>query len=235
MLDLAYQVRSSNPQKEDRIMTYNSLRFVVGAVFAFTLCSSDYASADQMDDFRSAAREAENNGGCSAIPWATDVNTCRSLSSKKDDTCRDYGCDKAAADSLKNNLIEKRKNLKDARDRKNQEAIPNLEDAIRSLDRKLADAKSEAGRRVRRCEDCLAARENVQRFFSTDEIGKKVKDTKPDEKTVKAGLVKDFEGYKNTLLNYYEKEFRRHISERQKVTAALDNCKEVSAMDWSER
>jgi chromosome segregation ATPase len=197
-------------------------RMVTGILFASGLWLSRDAAADKIDDFKDGA----SRKGCDAIPyrgfWGSrdERRVCEELSREKDNTCTAFSCEKREAEKALENYKEKKKNLDDAKSRKNEAAIPDLEAAVKKLDEELKTRKSEAEKRIRRCDDCIKAREAVQTQFA------KVKDM------VKNETDKDLQQYVRDLVSQFEAGAESHVKPLEEVKGARSNCDWVSRMSW---
>jgi hypothetical protein len=198
------------------IMSSISLRVVIPAVFAFMLCLPGNAAADKVDDFK----EAATKDGCEAIPYQSERNTCKDRSNNKDKICKDFSIDRADVKKDLETYKEKRKNLQDAKDRKDEQSVRSLEKTVKSLDEKLEGHKKLAKELIDQGYRCLEARELVQRSFS---------DAK---QMVTAETNQALQQYVPNLVRIYEDGRQRHIVPMQQTTTAIENCKWVSEISW---
>ncbi len=189
---------------------------VKGALLAlaFPLCLVGVAVADKLDDFK----EAASKSGCKAIPYSTDREKCEGLQTKKDAACKDFGCNRGEVEKLQERLKEKRQNLADAKSRNNEAAVPDLEKAIKALEEELKARKAEAQKRIERCEDCIEARVDVQKWFSA--VKSKVKDESDPA----------LKPYIDKLVGHFEQGAKDHEKPINDVKDALAGCKWVSSI-----
>jgi hypothetical protein len=198
------------------IISSISRRVFVVAVFAFMLCLSGNAAADKVDDFKDAVKEK----GCKAIPYQSERNTCKDRSNDKDLICQGFTCDKAEVVKDLETYKEKRKNLQDAKDRKDEQSARSLEETVKALEEKLEGHKRLAKERIENGLDCLEARERVQRSFS---------DAK---QMVQAETDSALQPYIPDLVRIYEIGKDEHIVPMQQTTMAIENCRWVSEIVW---
>ncbi len=191
---------------------------VLAIGFALTVCLSlpSRMAAGTEDDFR----EASGKGGCEAIPYETERDECKTLSQEQRKTCKEFSCNRSDVEKTLQRYKVKTQNLRDAKDRNNQEAAESLEEEVNKLEDKLKEYKETANETVHECYDCLEAREKVQRAFS-DASEKVSQETDPGAKQ-----------YVPKLLDIYKDGRDEHVVAMQQVTKAADNCKWVSEISW---
>jgi hypothetical protein len=180
------------------------------------LCLAGNAVADKLADFK----DAVNKEGCEAIPYQSERSTCKDRSSDKDKICQGFTCDKADVTKDIETYKEKSKNLREAKERKDEQAVSNLEGIVKSLEEKLEGYKKLAKERIENGYDCLETRERVQRSFS---------DAK---QMVQAETGPDLQPYIPDLVRKYETGRDQHIVPMQETTRSIDNCKWVSEISW---
>jgi septal ring factor EnvC (AmiA/AmiB activator) len=185
---------------------------ILGAALATPLlfCMVGVAAADKLEDFKEAAGKT----GCEAIPYSSERSECKSEQDKKNTACKDLGCERPKVEKLLETLKEKRQNLADAKSRNNQAAIPDLEKAIKELEDALKARKAEAQRRVDRCEDCIEAREKVQKVF----------------REVKGESDPALKPYVDQLVQHYDRGAQEHVKPLEEARAALANCEWVASI-----
>lgn len=191
-------------------------RFLVAGPVVIGVLWSGVLLADKLDDFK----EAASRTGCDAIPYSSDRSDCRSAQDDKDSRCRAFSCSRDEAERQLEKYKEKKKNLDEARARKNESAIRDLERAVKEIEDDLKERKYEADKRVDRAEACISAREKVQRVFSY--VRSKVKDERDDA----------LKPYAEKLASHYETEGERHARPIEEVKNARDNCRWVRSMSW---
>jgi hypothetical protein len=185
-------------------------------LFVSTVASA--ADKDKVDGFKTAA----GNAGCEAIPYQSERENCKDLQRSMKEICTNFSCDRDLAEKQIDKLKEKRKNLEDAKSRNNNSAIPDLERAIKELEDSLKELKYDAtAHRVSRCEDCISAREKIQRLFS--DVRTKVKGESGD---------KDLNSYVDNLVDKYDQGAKEHVQPIEDVKRALENCKWVRSMSY---
>lgn len=182
----------------------------------FVLFASSVADADKLDDFKDAA----SRSGCEAVPYSSERSDCKSRQSDKDALCRDFSCSRGDAEKLLEKYKDKKRSLEEARARKNESAVRDLENVVKEIDERLREQRSAAEGRIRRAEDCVSAREKVQRVFS--EVKSKVKDER--DPALKPFVEK--------LVSHYEDEAERHLKPIEEVKRARENCAWVYSMSW---
>lgn len=187
----------------------NRVRF-----WALGLCllATTTAHADKLSDFKEAAGKT----GCQAMPYNSERRSCEDAQRKKDELCKEFGCSRDKVEKQLEKLKEKRKNLEEAKSRKNEAAIPDLEKAVKELEESLKEAKETATERVRRCENCILARQAVQKVFAT------VKGM------VKGESDEALKPYIEKLVEHYDKGTAEHVKPLEEVKGALENCKWVA-------
>lgn len=186
------------------------------ALLVWSSASPNEAVAGKLEDFK----EAASKRGCEAVPYADERRECKDRSDEKEKYCTEFSCDKRGADKALETLKEKRESLENAKNRKDEQAIPNLERAIRELEDQLKERKYEAQRRITRCEECIRRRESVQDQF------KRVKNM------VKNETDKELQQYVSTLVDHYEQGEQEHVEPINQVKNALSNCTDVASMSW---
>lgn len=195
--------------------TRNSLLAFWGLVMAGVLWPS-MILADKLDDFK----EAASRTGCEAIPYSSDRSDCKSAQEKKDDRCRDFSCRRDEAERQLEKYKEKKKNLEEARERKNESAIRDLERAVKEIEDDLKDRKYDAGKRFDRAGACIDARLDVQKVFTY----------------VRGMVEREFDEalkpYKERLITHYRSEAERHEKPISEVRNAQENCNRVRSMSW---
>ena len=172
------------------------------------LWTSGHAHADKLDDFREAAGKT----GCEAIPYSSERSDCNEQQRRKNSTCRDFGCSRDQVEQLLEKLKEKRQSLADARSRKNESVVADLEATVAELEGDLRDRKAKAEQKINRCNDCITARERVQRVFS-DTIAK-----------VKGESDSALQEYIRILVEHFQNGAVEHVKPLDEVRAALSNC-----------
>jgi hypothetical protein len=80
--------------------------------------------------------------------------------------------------------------------------------------------RSEAERRIRRCDDCIKAREDVQRQFA------KILDM------VQRETDQDLQQYIRDLVSHFKEGAASHVRPLEEVKGARANCEWVSRMSW---
>lgn len=197
-------------------------RLVTGTLLVFMIWLSRDAAADKIDDFKDGA----SRKGCEAIPYrgswgsSDERKVCRDFSDVKDTSCRDFSCAKGEAEKTLEKYKEKKQNLEDAKNRKNEAAVRDLEEAVKKLDEELRNRRSEAETRIRRCGDCINARENVQKQFA------KVLDM------VQKETGADLQQYIRDLVAHFNAGAASHVKPLEDVKDARTNCEWVSRMSW---
>jgi len=192
------------------------LRFITGPAFVYALCFAAPALADKVDDFRTAASKS----GCDAIPYTSEWRDCGTRRDAKERSCKDFGCSRGEVEKLLERLKEKRQNLADAKSRNNEAAVPDLERAIATIEEDLKTRKDEAYRRIRTCDECIAARKAVQKLFA-------------DVKAMVQGEADPLlQPYIEKLVAHYDKGAAEHVKPLEEVVQALDNCKWVSSVSY---
>jgi hypothetical protein len=175
------------------------------------------ATADKVDDFK----EASGRTGCLAIPYESERRDCESTQRKmKEEICKDFSCPKAEVEKNLKRLKEKRESLADAKSRNNESAVPDLEREIRRLEDELKSAKSDAEKRVRRCEDCASARQDVQKIFA------KVRSM------VKGESDEALKPFVDRLVSHYERGTDAHVQPIEDAKRAAENCKWVASISF---
>ena len=197
-------------------MRASSHRLIIGIALAFALLPAGLARADKVDDFKQAAGKS----GCEAIPYSSEKGTCKGKQSHKDSVCKGFGCERPEAEKLLGKLKEKRKNLADAKSRNNQSAVPGLEHDINELLVRLEKLRSDAKQKIGVCENCIKAREEVQKVFGA---------VKSKVAAERDPVLKQ---YIDTLVAHYEKGAKEHEDPIKQVNAALTHCKWVSSMSF---
>jgi hypothetical protein len=185
-------------------------------------CKSPFkASATQecedpkVNDFK----EAASGTGCNAIPYEDERKMCADLGRRKDDSCRDFECDREGVDKDLKTLKEKRANLQKAKLHKSPEQVPKLESAIADLVQSLTKRKSEASGRIARGSDCVDRREDVQKHF---ERVKQLVENESDSK---------LRPYVTTLVTHYSEGAKEHVRPIEEVKRASKNCEWVGGID----
>lgn len=192
-------------------------RLIVGAIFVVATCLPGPVLADKLDDFKAAAGRSK----CQAIPYSSDRRDCENASTAKGIACTEIGCSKNDVEKLLEKYKEKKQNLLDAKNRKNDAAIPDLEKAVQKLDDALKEVKSRAKNTlVARCKECIAAREKVQTIFATV------------KSKVQGESDKALSPYVNVLVAHFEEGAREHIHPLNEVKTALTNCQFVADISW---
>ena len=206
-------------------MTTTSVRFMAVTVSAVAIwLVAGMASPDEKQDRLNRFKEAAINSGCEAIPYPDEMKRCRETQDDvKNNICKDYGCDRERAEKLIEKLNEKRQNLKDAKDRNNESAIPDLERTIKEIEDELKEMKYDANvHRVGRGENCRSAREKVQEIFK--EAARKINGESDTDS--------ELDGYRKKILDHFEEERRRHEDHIGQVNNAIEKCKWVSSMSY---
>lgn len=182
---------------------------------AFPLClAGGVAVADKLDDFKEAAGKT----GCDAIPYSSERSECKSQQEKKNASCKDFACNRAEVEKLQEKLKEKRQNLADAKSRNNEAAVPDLERAIKALEEELKARKAEAHKRIERCDDCIEARQNVQKVFAA--VKSRVKNESDPA----------LKPYIDQLVGHYDQGAKEHEKPLEEVKNALASCKWVASI-----
>jgi len=162
----------------------------------------------------SASVPIESGGGIDATKRPKD----RQAEMKR--VCRNFSCDRREVESVLDKYKQKVKSLKDARERKDDQAVPGLKSAVESLEARLNESRASAKDTVHNGLDCLEKRELVQRSFS--EARKMVEEERAPE----------LQQYRDTLVQKYKIGRAEHDVPMQQAIGAIDNCKWVSEITW---
>lgn len=192
-------------------MRLTATRFATATTVVVAILTSSLASADKLDDFK----EAAGNTGCKAIPYRSERDDCESRQNDKNNICKAFSCDRAEVEKSLDKLKEKRQSLTDAKSRNNNDAVPDLERAIKDLEDFLGQSKSEARRRSTVCEDCISAREKVQKVYGSV------------RSSVKNENDAALQPYIDKLIKLYDDGSEAHVKPIEEVKNALENCKWV--------
>jgi hypothetical protein len=121
------------------------------------------AFAADVSDFQKASTKE----GCEAIPFQYTQDECNGYQTQVKMKChgRKFGSRRDEVERLIAKIEEKQRNLAEAKSHNNHEVIPNLEAAITKLRDKVKPIKADAAGNLYKANECLAARERVQRVF----------------------------------------------------------------------
>jgi recombinational DNA repair protein RecR len=219
---MARQQRSFDMTKrnQDLVLQRNLSARKITRVAAFVtfimLCLTGSAAVDKLSDFK----EAVTKENCDAIPYQSERITCKDRSKDKDRICVNFSCDKAQVAKDLETYKEKYQSLQNARSRKDEQSVRNLEETVKQLEEKLKGHVATAKERIDNGYNCLAAREYVQRSFS-------------DAKQMVTGeRDADLQQYIPDLVRKYEKGREEHIVPMQQTKHAIDNCQWVKEITW---
>ena len=116
-----------------------TVRRVISVLVVF-LVTAGIALADpeKTEKFRNAASQT----GCKAIPYVGEKTDCENKQQEmKEKICTEYGCDRKEAEKALENYKQQKQSLEDAKYRKNEQAIPDLEVAVKLLNEDLTRRK----------------------------------------------------------------------------------------------
>lgn len=195
------------------------LEALVGLPFFLLPPTQKAGTVDKLSDFQDAVKEE----GCKAIPYQRERIECDNRSKAKDNTCKNFGCNRAEVEKIIDDLRDNMRKLQNAERYNDQQSIDSLTAKIQNLREKLEEQIRFARDRIGICEDCLAARENVQRIFS--DVKKMVEEEKEPE----------LQPFISVLVQKFENGRKAHDKDPTKeVIYAWDTCKWISEIKVNE-